>query len=156
MFTKIKNVVIKLIELLNQLAAAARKNLGPALRIGKVITAVYSVYMVTVLIFCGFLGYSLDWLTAYPGADLVAEILLIISLATLVLSGAIAEALEILLLGLEAGLSLASIPSGSWVALAISAVLFVIPLLLAVLVILCAPIIPVLLHWYRKDHCFAE
>lgn len=51
----------------------------------------------------------------------------------------------------EIGASLASFPFGSLVGLAISAVLFVIPLMIAVLVIICAPIIPILMHWYRKE-----
>ena len=74
-----------------------------------------------------------------------------ISIITLVLSGSIIEALRILLYGLECGASLADFPFGSLVGLAIAAVLFVIPLLIAGLVVLCAPIVPILMHWYRKE-----
>ena len=151
MFEKVKGAIVRLIEKANQLAAKCRSNLGPALKAGKIIAAIYSVYAVTVLIGCGILGYPMRWLTEYPGADLVMEILAMISIITLILSGSIVEALQILLYGLECGAALASCPFGSLVGLAIAAVLFVVPLLIAVLVILCAPIIPILMHWYRKE-----
>lgn len=151
MITKVKNGISRLISAAEQLAQKVGVYMGPALKVGKIIAAVYSVYAVTVLIGCGILGHPMRWLTEYPGADLVMEILAMISIFTLVLSGSIIEALRILLYGLEIGASLASFPFGSLVGLAIAAVLFVIPLMIAVLVIICAPIIPILMHWYRKE-----
>lgn len=150
MLTKMKEGIHRLITFLEQIAGKAREKLGPALKIGTIITAVYSVYATTVLIGCGFIGYELNWLTEYPGADLVMEIMLIISLATLVLSGSIVEALAILLWGLNAGISLASISFGSLIGLVIALILFILPLMLAGLVILCAPIIPILMHRYLR------
>lgn len=114
MFSKIKGSIVRLIGVLEKLTAKVKTKIGPALKIGKIITAVYSVYAMIVLIGCGCMGYSLSWLTEYTGAGLVFKVMLIISLITLVLSGGVIEALEILLRGLECGLSLASIPSGSW------------------------------------------
>ena len=57
--------------------------------------------------------------------------------------------MRILMYGLEIGASLASVPFGPLIGLAIAAVLFVIPLLIAVLVVVYAPIIPILIHQYR-------
>lgn len=151
MFTRIKNGVTRLIAQLEQLAQKAGQYLGPALKVGKIITAFYSVYAVTVAVGSGILGYSLSWLTDYPGADFVMEILAMISMATLVLSGSIVEALMILLWGLEAGISLASLGFDSLIGLAISAVLFVLPVMIAILVVIIAPIIPILMHQFRKS-----
>ena len=151
MITKLKNSISRLISAAEQLAQKVSVYMGPALRVGKIVAAVYSVYAVTVLIGCGILGHPMRWLTEYPGADLVMEILAMISIITLVLSGSIIEALRILLYGLECGASLADFSFSSLVGLAIAAVLFVIPLLIAGLVVLCAPIVPILMHWYRKE-----
>ena len=151
MITKVKNGISRLISAAEQLAQKVSVYMGPALKAGKIVAAVYSVYAVTVLIGCGILGHPMRWLTEYPGADLVMEILAMISIITLVLSGSIIEALRILLYGLESGASLADFSFGSLVGLAIAAVLFVIPLLIAVLIIICAPIVPILMHLYRKE-----
>ena len=151
MITKVKDGISRLISAVDRLAQKASAYIGPALKIGKIVAAVYSVYAVTVLIGCGILGHPMRWLTEYPGADLVMEILAMISIITLVLSGSIIEALRILLYGLECGASLADFSFGSLVGLAISAVLFVLPLMIAVLAIISAPIIPILMHWYRKE-----
>ena len=156
MITKLKNSISRLISAAEKLAQKANAYMGPALKVGKIIAAIYSVYAVTVMIGCGILGYPMKWLTEYPGADLVMEILAIISLLTLVLSGSIVEAFQILLYGLECGAALASAPSGSLIGFAISAVLFVIPLMIAVLVIIGAPIIPILMHWYRKEYASVD
>lgn len=149
MLTKVKNCIGRLITALEQLTQKASGYLGPAIKVGKIIAAIYSIYAVTVLIGCGILGTPMRWLTEYPGADLVMEILAMISILTLVLSGSIVEALQILLYGLECGASLASFPFGTLVGLAIAVVLFVIPLLLAALVVIYAPIVPILIHQYR-------
>lgn len=151
MITKVKKCISRLISAAEQLAQKVGVYMGPALKVGKIIAAAYSVYAVTVLIGCGILGHPMRWLMEYPGADLVMEILAMISIFTLVLSGSIIEALRILLYGLEIGASLASFPFGSLVGLAIAAILFVVPLMIAVLVIISAPIIPILMHWYRKE-----
>lgn len=149
MFTQLNNGIRRFIAAIEQLEQKTHRYLGPSLTVGKIIAAIYSVYSVTVLVSCGILGYPIRWMTEYPGADLVIEILAMLSIITLVLSGSIVEALRILLHGLKIGASLASIPSSSLVGLAIAAVLCVIPLLIAVLVILCAPIIPILVHQQR-------
>jgi hypothetical protein len=151
MFTQLNNGIRCFIAAIEQLVQKVHGHLGPALTVGKFIAAIYSVYAVTVLVGCGILGHPMRLLTEYPGADLVMEILAMISIITLVLSGSIIEALRILLYGLECGASLADFSFGSLVGLAIAAVLFVIPLLIAGLVILCAPIVPILMHWYRKE-----
>ena len=149
MFTQLNNGIRSFIAAIEQLAQKAHGQLGPALRVGKFIAAIYSVYAVTVLIGCGILGHPMRWLTEYPGADIVMEILAIISVLTLLLSGSIVEAFRILLYGLECGASLASVPSRSLIGLVISIVLFIAPLLIALLVIICTPIIPILIHQHR-------
>lgn len=149
MFTQLNDGIRRFIAAIEQLEQKVRRHLGPALTVGKIIAAIYSVYAVTVLVGCGILGHPMHWLTEYAGADLVIEILAIISILTLLLSGSIIEALRILLHGLKIGTSLASCPSGSLIGLAISIVLFIIPLLIAILVILCVPIIPILIHQQR-------
>ena len=149
MFTQLNDGIRRFIAAIEQLEQKVRRHLGPALTVGKIIAAIYSVYAVTVLVGCGILGHPMRWLTGYPGADIVMEILAIISVLTLLLSGSIVEALRILLRGLKIGTSLASFPSGSMIGLVISIVLFIAPLLIAVLVIICTPIIPILIHQHR-------
>ena len=149
MFTQLNDGIRRFIAAIEQLEQKVRRHLGPALTVGKIIAAIYSVYAVTVLVGCGILGHPMRWLTEYPGADIVMEILAIISVLTLLLSGSIVEALRILLRGLKIGTSLASFPSGSMIGLVISIVLFIAPLLIAVLVIICTPIIPILIHQHR-------
>lgn len=149
MFTQLNDGIRRFIAVIEQLEQKARRYLGPSLAVGKIIAAIYSVYAVTVLVGCGILGHPMRWLTEYPGADIVMEILAIISILTLLLSGSIVEALRILLRGLKIGTSLASVPSGSLIGLVISIVLFIGPLLIAVLVITCTPIIPILIHQHR-------
>ena len=149
MFTQLNTGIGRFIAVIERLAQKVHRHLGPVLKIGKVIAAIYSVYAVMVLIGCGILGHPMHWLTEYPGADLIMEVLAIISILTLVLSGSMVEALRILVYGLEIGASLGSLPCGSLVGFAIAAVLFMIPLLIAIMVILCAPIIPILIHQYR-------
>lgn len=149
MFTQLNNGIRRFIAVIEQLEQKVHGHLGPALTVGTIIAAIYSVYAVTVLVGCGILGHPMRWLMEYPGADIVMEILAIISVLTLLLSGSIVEALRILLRGLKIGTSLASVPSGSLIGLVISIVLFMIPLLIAILVILCVPIIPILIHQHR-------
>lgn len=149
MFTQLNDGIRRFIAAIEQLEQKVHGHFGPALTVGKIIAAIYSVYAVTVLVGCGILGHPMRWLTGYPGADIVMEILAIISVLTLLLSGSIVEALRILLRGLKIGTSLASFPSGSMIGLVISIVLFIAPLLIAVLVIICTPIIPILIHQHR-------
>ena len=149
MFTQLNDGIRRFIAAIEQLEQKVRRHLGPALTVGKIIAAIYSVYAVTVLVGCGILGHPMRWLTEYPGADIVMEILAMISILTLVLSGSIVEAFRILLYALECGASLASFPFGSMIGLVISIVLFIAPLLIAVLVIICTPIIPILIHQQR-------
>ena len=149
MFTQLNDGIRRFIAAIEQLEQKVRRHLGPALTVGKIIAAIYSVYAVTVLVGCGILGHPMRLLTEYPGADIVMEILAMISILTLVLSGSIVEAFRILLYALECGASLASFPSRSLIGLVISIVLFIIPLLIAILVILCVPIIPILIHQQR-------
>ena len=146
MFTQLNDGIRRFIAAIEQLEQKVHGHFGPALTVGKIIAAIYSVYAVTVLVGCGILGHPMRWLMEYPGADIVMEILAIISVLTLLLSGSIVEALRILLRGLKIGTSLASFPSGSMIGLVISIVLFIAPLLIAVLVIICTPIIPILIH----------
>ena len=75
MYTKVKNGVGRLIAALEQFAQKAGEYLAPALKVGKIIAAVYSVYAVTLLIGCGILGHPMRWITEYPGSDIVMEIL---------------------------------------------------------------------------------
>ena len=149
MFTQLNSGIRRFIAVIEQLEQKVHGHLGPALTVGTIIAAIYSVYAVTVLVGCGILGHPMRWLMEYPGADIVMEILAIISVLTLLLSGSIVEALRILLRGLKIGTSLASVPSGSLIGLVISIVLFIAPLLIAVLVIICTPIIPILIHQHR-------
>ena len=149
MFTQLNNGIRCFIAVIEQLAQKVHGHLGPALTVGKFIAAIYSAYAVTVLVGCGILGHPMRLLTEYPGADIVMEILAMISILTLVLSGSIVAAFRILLYALECGASLASFPFGSMIGLVISIVLFIIPLLIAILVILCVPIIPILIHQKR-------
>ena len=149
MFTQLNDGIRRFIAAIEQLEQEVHRYLGPSLAVGKIIAAIYSVYAVTVLVGCGILGHPMRWLTGYPGADLVVEILAMISILVLVLSGSIVEAFRILLYGLECGASLASFPSGSLISFSVSIVLFIIPLLIAVLVILFVPIIPILVHQQR-------
>ena len=149
MFTQLNEGIRCFIAAIEQLAQKVHRHLGPALTVGKFIAAIYSVYAVTVLVGCGILGHPMRLLTEYPGADIIMEILAIISMLTLVLSGSIVEAFRILRYGLECGASLASFPFGSTIGLVISIVLFIAPLLIAVLVIICTPIIPILIHQHR-------
>lgn len=149
MFTQLNDGIRSFIAAIEQLAQKVHGHLGPVLKVGKTIAAIYSIYAATVLIGTGILGHPMRWLTGYPGADLVVEILAMISILVLVLSGSIVEAFRILLYGLECGASLASFPSRSLIGLVISIVLFIIPLLIAILVILCVPIIPILIHQQR-------
>ena len=149
MFTQLNDGIRHFIAAIEQLEQKVRRHLGPALTVGKIIAAIYSVYAVTVLVGCGILGHPMRLMTEYPGADIVMEILAIISVLTLLLSGSIVEAFRILLYASECGASLASFPSGSMIGLVISIVLFIAPLLIAVLVIICTPIIPILIHQHR-------
>ena len=149
MFTQLNNGIRCFIAVIEQLEQKVRRHLGPALTVGKIIAAIYSVYAVIVLVGCGILGHPMRLLTEYPGADIVMEILAMISILTLVLSGSIVEAFRILLYALECGASLAGFPFGSMIGLVISIVLFIAPLLIAVLVIICTPIIPILIHQHR-------
>ena len=149
MFTQLNDGIRRFIAAIEQLEQKARRYLGPSLAVGKIIAALYSIYAVTVLVGCGILGHPMRLLTEYPGADLVMEILAMISILTLVLSGSVVEAFRILLYALECGASLASFPSGSMIGLVISIVLFIAPLLIAVLVVICTPIIPILIHQHR-------
>ena len=149
MFTQLNDGIRHFIAAIEQLEQKVRRHLGPALTVGKIIAAIYSVYAVTVLVGCGILGHPMRLMTEYPGADIVMEILAMISILTLVLSGSIVEALRILLHGLKIGTSLASFPSGSLIGFSVAIVLFMIPLLIAILVILCVPIIPILIHQHR-------
>ena len=149
MFTQLNDGIRRFIAAIEQLEQKVHGHFGPALTVGKIIAAIYSVYAVTVLVGCGILGHPMRWLTGYPGADIVMEILAIISVLTLLLSGSIVEAFRILLYALVCGASLASFPSGSMIGLVISIVLFIAPLLIAALVIICTPIIPILIHRHR-------
>lgn len=149
MFTQLNDGIRRFIAAIEQLEQKVHGHLGPALTVGTIIAAIYSGYAVTVLVGCGILGHPMRWLTGYPGADLIMEILAMVSILTLVLSGSIVEALRILLHGLKIGTSLASFPSGSMIGLVISIVLFIAPLLIALLVIICTPIIPILIHQHR-------
>lgn len=149
MFTQLNDGIRRFIAAIEQLEQKVRRHLGPALTVGTIIAAIYSGYAVTVLVGCGILGHPMRCLTGYPGADLIMEILAMVSILTLVLSDSIVEALRILLRGLKIGTSLASVPSGSLIGLVISIVLFIAPLLIAVLVIICTPIIPILIHQHR-------
>ena len=158
MITKIKDAMNNLIFRIERVTAQSKATLAPMVRVGVIITAVYSVVMSILVVLCGFLGFSMEWLMEFPGIDFIANIMLVISMVTLVLSGSIIEALRILLYAIEFGLRLASIPScgysvGSFfVSLAIAAVFFVLPLILAGLVIVFAPIVPILLHRSRKTN----
>ena len=149
MFTQLNDGIRRFIAAIEQLEQKVHGHFGPALTVGKIIAAIYSVYAVTALVGCGILGHPMRWLTEYPGADIVMEILAIISVLTLLLSGSIVDALRILLHGLKIGTSLASFPSGSLIGFSVAIVLFIIPLLIAVLVVLCVPIIPILIHQHR-------
>lgn len=149
MFTQLNDGIRRFIAAIEQLEQKVHGHLGPALTVGTIIAAIYSGYAATVLVGCGILGHPMRWLTGYPGADLIMEILAMVSILTLVLSGSIVEALRILLNGLKIGTSLASFPSGSLIGFSVAIVLFMIPLLIAILVILCVPIIPILIHQHR-------
>ena len=149
MFTQLNSGIRRFIAVIEQLEQKVHGHLGPALTVGTIIAAIYSGYAAIVLVGCGILGHPMRWLTGYPGADLIMEILAMVSILTLVLSGSIVEALRILLHGLKIGTSLASFPSGSLIGFSVAIVLFMIPLLIAILVILCVPIIPILIHQHR-------
>ena len=149
MFTQLNDGIRRFIAAIEQLEQKVHGHLGPALTVGTIIAAIYSGYAAIVLVGCGILGHPMRWLTGYPGADLIMEILAMVSILTLVLSGSIVEALRILLRGLKIGTSLASFPSGSLIGFSVAIVLFIAPLLIAVLVIICTPIIPILIHQHR-------
>ena len=156
MWKKLREIQSTITAKLSQTIENINTALIPIVKVGTFISAFYSVYMAICLLGTYVFDWSVEWLTDYRGSGYVVVSLMGASMITLIISGGIIEAIRIFGKALDFSLYATELKSGYYSGFemflhsAFSLFILFISLGVAVIVILFLPIIPILMHKYKK------
>lgn len=124
--------------------------LAPVMKIATYITAFYSAYMAIFLLGHYIFKWNVLWMIQFPGSLYVIMSLLVISFATLIISGGYIEALKILAGAGKFAFGFIGKGSESLLGMAFDFIVLFASLMFALIIAICVPIVPILIHKFRN------
>lgn len=157
MFTKIKNGIIRLIRILDQLAKKVQEVLAPAIKVGTVISIVYSVLAIILLFQSKMPASLIQGIRDFPYCEEIMTMLVCISFATLLLSGGIIEVIQLFGFATEFSIPPREDPYDSWedhslIGDILEIILMLLPFVVVAVIVACVPSAFILVHNFRKQH----
>lgn len=125
-------------------------SLAPVVKIATYLTAFYSVYMAIFLLGHYIFKWNVLWMIRFPGSLYVIMSLLAISFAMLIISGGFIEAWKILVCVMDLASGFIDRGSESTLGIIFELIVLFASMLFAVLIAICVPIIPILIHKFRN------
>ena len=157
---KVKSGIYRMIEKVEGITEAVKRTLSPVIKATVIITGIYSAGA-AILILCSLLKLPIDFIWDSMAIEVLFEVMFVVSMAALVLTGGIIEALRFILKSISFSTITDCLFDHTWsgigsffICLAIAGIFFILPIVFAVGVVILFPIVPVLIH--RHKDLFSE
>lgn len=152
---KVKNGIYKMIEKIGVVTETVKRNLPPVTKASVIFTGIYSAGA-AILILCSLLKLPIDFIWNSMACVALFEIMFVVSMAALVLTGGIIEAFQFILKSISFSTITDCLFDHTWSGigsfffyLAIAGIFFILPIIFAVGVVILFPIVPVLVHRHK-------
>lgn len=157
MYEKIKDVILRLILFLEDWVKGIQKLLAPAIAVGTVFTVVHSVLGIIFLFQRKLPASFIQGIRGIPYYEEIATTVVVISMATLVLSGGIIEVFRLFGFAVEFSMPPRNEDYGYWddhflIADILELILVLLPFVIAAIIVACVPTAFIIVHNIRKRY----